>query len=195
MKIDKSFPNNQKGNITEASSPVIKNHTPNNLPIVLINAIQKIYLPTGLKITQPASREPESAEYSACRLELNGHQILFRTAKTTPTKIGQFVTIWKRVKGKTAPLNVNDNIEFAIIHVADKRNHGQFIFDQNALIKHGILSVGSKLGKMAFRVYPPWVKPLAKNAIKSQQWQIEYFLRISEDGSADANRARELFKL
>lgn len=195
MKTEKSFSSPQKNDNADDASSIIKSHASNNLPIQLVNAIQKIYLPAKLKITQEASREAESAEYSACNLELNGHRVLFRTGKITPTKIGQFVTIWKRVKGKTAPFDASDKIGFAIINVSDGRNHGQFIFDQTTLIKRGILSVGDKTGKMAFRLYPPWVTPVAKDAIKSQQWQLQCFCPILKDGSADAKRIRELFKL
>ena len=40
--------------------------------------------------------ENESTAYSACTFEINKLSILYREAKITPTKIGQFVTIWKR---------------------------------------------------------------------------------------------------
>ena len=44
--------------------------------------------------------EKESSEYCAHRFEINNKKILFRQAKITPTKIGQFVTLWKRNKTK-----------------------------------------------------------------------------------------------
>lgn len=37
--------------------------------------------------------ELESKEYNACQLVINDKKALFRTAKTTPTKTGQFVTL------------------------------------------------------------------------------------------------------
>ena len=40
--------------------------------------------------------ELESQEYSACNFQLDRQDVKFRLAKITPTKIGQFVTIWKR---------------------------------------------------------------------------------------------------
>jgi hypothetical protein len=40
--------------------------------------------------------EKESSEYCAYRFEINTKKILFRQAKITPTKTGQFVTLWKR---------------------------------------------------------------------------------------------------
>jgi len=42
-------------------------------------------------------QEPESAEYCAYTFDLNNRRITFRLAKITPTKIGQFVTLWKRI--------------------------------------------------------------------------------------------------
>lgn len=54
-----------------------------------------------MKVTE-ARREVASSEYGACRLGLDDYTIVFRVAKTTPTKIGQFVTIWKRpIQGAT----------------------------------------------------------------------------------------------
>jgi hypothetical protein len=41
--------------------------------------------------------ERESLEYAACSFKLNSMSVKFRVAKITPTKIGQFVTLWKRV--------------------------------------------------------------------------------------------------
>ena len=59
----------------------------------LSSAIEQIYKPAGMRLTDEAWREEESAEYGACRFSLNGQVIVFRVAKTTPTKIGQFVTL------------------------------------------------------------------------------------------------------
>jgi hypothetical protein len=57
-----------------------------------LNDIQhRIYDLLGLQYSQ-AIPERESIEYGACDFELNGLSIKFRVAKTTPTKIGQFVT-------------------------------------------------------------------------------------------------------
>lgn len=41
--------------------------------------------------------EKESSEYGACKFKYSSMNITFRSAKTTPTKIGQFVTLWKRI--------------------------------------------------------------------------------------------------
>jgi hypothetical protein len=164
------------------------------LPRDLIDAIRLVYEPAGMRVTQTPSREAESAEYGACRLALNGQSVVFRIAKTTPTKIGQFVTLWKRVSGKTAPLDTTDDVAFVVVSVSDATHHGQFVFDRNTLITQGILSNAGKVGKMAFRLYAPWTKPIAKDAIKSQQWQVKYFLPISSHGTSDMAQVRKFFK-
>lgn len=58
------------------------------IPNDLIAAIQDVYTPAGMQLTDLAIREAESAEYGASRFGLDGHTIVFRVAKTTPTKIG-----------------------------------------------------------------------------------------------------------
>ncbi len=80
-----------------------------SLPRSLIFAIQNIYEPSGVKVTDSPLREAESSEYGACRLGLNYHNAVLREAKTTPTKIGQFVTIWKRqtADSEIAPLDIS----------------------------------------------------------------------------------------
>jgi len=38
----------------------------------------------------------KSVEYEACIFRLNDFFVRFGVSKITPTKIGQFVTLWKR---------------------------------------------------------------------------------------------------
>ena len=149
-----------------------------SLPDELTTAIRERYEPAGLVLTDRPRREAESAEYSACRFGLDGHQVAFRAARTTPTKIGQFVTIWKREApdAEIAPLDAADGVALVIVSVADTGHRGQFVFDRQALIEHGVFSVDGKGGKRALRVYPPWSKPTAKDAVRTQQWQLRYFL-------------------
>lgn len=152
-----------------------------NLPCELDFAIKNVYQSAGFKITKEPKREIESSEYEACRLGLNDYSIVFRVAKTTPNKIGQFVTLWKRPtpKSEIKPFDKDDNIDFVIINTSDTINSGQFIFNREILIAKNIMSSNNKGGKRAIRVYPPWAKPIAKEAIKTQQWQLKYFLYMS----------------
>lgn len=128
----------------------------------------------------------ESANYGACSFELNNKLIQYRVANITPTKIGQFVAIWKRnSEGITAPFDVSDFLDFMIISVRDSENFGQFIFPKSVLVSHGIISQNEKGGKRGIRVYAPWDKPENKQAIKTQAWQVNYFVEIRENSHLD----------
>ena len=168
-----------------------------HIPNELVAAIQDVYKPAGMQLTGLALREAESAEYSASRFGLDGHTIVFRVAKTTPTKIGQFVTIWKRPRsGSTiAPLDVDDGVAFVVVSVSDATHRGQFVFDHKILASKGIMAINGKGGKRAIRVYPPWVKPVAREAVRAQQWQLRYFLSLKQSGSADSVQVRRLFEV
>ena len=73
----------------------------------------------------------ESSEYGACTFELNGKRVQQRISKITPTKTGQFVTIWKRNKdGITEPFDTSDDFDFVII-TARNDNTSDNLFFQN----------------------------------------------------------------
>ena len=129
---------------------------------------------------------PESTNYGACSFELNNYKIQLRVANITPTKIGQFVAIWKRNnQGITTPFDVADSLDFLIISVRDSENFGQFIFPKSVLVSKGIVSKNGKGGKRGIRVYAPWDKPENKQAIKTQDWQVNYFVEIKENSQVD----------
>jgi hypothetical protein len=97
-------------------------------------------------------------------------------SKITPTKIGQFVTFWKRDKnGITASFDVSDDLDFAIISVRKETQWGLFIFTNKVLQEQGILSDVNRDGKRGFRVYPPWDVAENKQAKKTQEWQLRCF--------------------
>ncbi|MGV1964221.1 MepB family protein [Agrobacterium sp. 22-222-1] len=163
----------------------------------LNDAIRDVYEYAGMRVTYPVQSEAESAEYGACRFGLDGHAIAFRIAKTTPTKIGQFVTIWKRPTpdSEIAPLDITDGVQFVVVSVSDAAHRGQFIFNQKLLIAKGVMSRNGKGGKRAIRVYPPWSIPTAKDAIRTQQWQTQHFLPLAADGTAESpEQVRKLFQ-
>ncbi len=119
----------------------------------------------------------ESTEYGACTFNLGNHRIEYRVSKITPTKIGQFVTIWKRNnEGITAPFDISDDVDFIIINSREGDNVGQFIFPKYILVEKRILSQNGKDGKRGIRVYPPWDITTNKQAQKTQSWQLEYFV-------------------
>ena len=136
----------------------------------------------------------ESKEYGACTFELNGKKIEQRISKITPTKTGQFVTIWKRNKeGITEPFDISDDFDFIIITSKSGDNFGQFIFPKSVLADKGIITRNGKIGKRGIRVYPPWVIVTNKQAVKTQSWQTKYFLTIKNHNSTDLNLTKKLF--
>lgn len=107
---------------------------------------------------------------------MNDSLIIFREAKITPKKIGQFVSVWKRNElGITQPHDLSDNFEFFIIKCQSKNKIGQFVFPKAELARRCIVTTPQKDGKRGFRVYPPWDKAENKQAIKTQEWQLNYF--------------------
>lgn len=136
--------------------------------------------------------EKESNEYEACTFKLNGKLIIHRCAKITPTKIGQFVTIWKRNEnGQTEPFHNNDDFEFIIISARSGDLFGQFIFPKSILLQQGIISNDIQQGKRGIRVYPSWDLALNKQAKRTQLWQLEYFIEAT-DLIAHVHRTKQL---
>ncbi len=153
-----------------------------------------IFVRCNFKTTDPMP-ETESSEYGACEFKLNNYFIKFRTAKITPTKVGQFVVIWKRmVRSPIQPFDQSDKIDFVIVCVQDKNYFGQFIFPQSEMLKQNIFSKNNTGGKRAVRVYPPWVKTESAQAKKTQAWQREFFLDLSNVKKIDLKRAKKLLE-
>ena len=138
--------------------------------------------------------ERQSQEYFACSFKIKNKNILYRKAKITPMKTGQFVTIWKRsLNGTIEPFHLNDSIDFLIISVEKDNFSGQFIFPKKILAMHHIFSTEHKEGKRGIRVYPAWDQPASIQAEKTQRWQQEYFFYINNQSSAKP-RLKSLFE-
>lgn len=123
----------------------------------------------------------EANEYGGCEFWLEGLRYIQRTAKVTPKKTGQFVTLWKRNSiGVTSPLDIKDNFYYVVIICFQNKKIGRFLFPKNILAQKKILSssITEVEGKRGFRVYPNWDIPTSKQAIETQRWQLAYF---SED--------------
>jgi len=143
----------------------------------------------SLKVSE-ITPESESAAYNAFDLKLNSFKIKFRISKITPTKNGQFVTIYKRIEnGTIAPFEKTDDIDLVIISSKKEKNQGYFIFPKSELIKRGIFT-DKKEGKRAFRVYPSWDIANNNQAQKTQKWQLEYFIKT--DDEVDPDRIKKL---
>lgn len=164
----------------------------NSLHSDLKIAKELVYDNCEFELTDPKLNS-ESSEYGACSFRLNGKTIEHRVSKITPTKNGQFVTIWKRNKdGITEPFNISDKLDLIIITSKSGENFGQFIFPKTVLADKEIITINNKVGKLGIRVYPPWDIPTNKQAGKTQSWQIKYFLTIKNDNSTDLILAKKL---
>jgi hypothetical protein len=153
-----------------------------------------VYQPCGFNLTHFRLNR-ESAEYDACSFDLNGKHVQYRMSKITPSKTGQFVTIWKRNKDRqTEPFDVSDNTHFMVVTSMKGSRRGQFIFPAYVMIEKGIFSQNKKQGKRGIRVYPPWDKTENNQARKTQAWQIKYFLSLNAENSTTKALATELFE-
>ena len=175
--------------MTTKSTLTTINSFHNDLKIVK----ELIYDKCGFNLTDQKLNS-ESVEYGACSFKLNGKTIQYRVSKITPTKTGQFVTIWKRNKdGITKPFDISDDIDFIVISSRSSDKFGQFIFPKSILVDKGIISKNGKEGKRGIRVYPPWDITTNKQAEKTQNWQNKYFLMITNHNSSDLNLTKKLF--
>jgi len=155
--------------------------------------VKKIYANCALSISE-FKAEDESKEYAACRFKLNSLNIVCRSSKITPKKVGQFVTFWKRNEnGIIEPLEEMDQIDFYVINVTTKHNFGQFVFPKSILIKKGIISTNKKEGKRGFRIYPNWDEPQSNQAKKTQKWQLDYFFEVND--KTELEKAKKLYCL
>ncbi|SHM55009.1 hypothetical protein SAMN05444366_3458 [Flavobacterium saccharophilum] len=169
---------------------IVKNHWTNHksIPRDLLLAKELVYDCFDFDCSQP-QQESESIDYSAYRFYLNEKFICYREAKITPTKTGQFVTLWKRSRlGTIEPFNSTDLIDFVFVSVRKDDLFGQFIFPKAVLLEKGIFSTTVTEGKRAIRVYPPWDETNNKQAQKTQKWQLDYYFEITPEPDFDTFR-------
>lgn len=144
----------------------------------------------------PAVAEPDNGEYGAAVSDVGRASARFRVGKLTPTKVGLFVTVWRRLPGgSTAPFPAEDNIDLLVVAAREGPHFGQFVFPKAALVEQGIISVDGVGGKRGFRVYPPWSATDNPQARRSQKWQCVFFLELGDGAGVDLARARQLFQL
>nr|WP_315471791.1 MepB family protein [uncultured Rhodoferax sp.] len=162
----------------------------------LLAAQALAYAPCGYSFThlQP---EPESADYAACTLLLNGLRVQYRVAKITPTKVGQFVTFWKRLgRGSIQPFDVGDPVDLFVVSTRSGQQLGQFVFPKAVLADQGVVASGDlsghQAGKRALRVYPPWDTTTSRQAQRTQAWQLRYFVDMSQGQAVDLERVQAL---
>ncbi|MBA3723092.1 MAG: MepB family protein [Parachlamydiaceae bacterium] len=160
-------------------------------------AIQLIYEPCGL-VCSNNNKEEESEEYGASTFNLsfdsNLSRIKFRIGKITPTKIGQFVTFWKRnIDGIIIPHDFKDPFDFFVVNARKGDHFGQFVFPKEILLEEGIISNEGQGGKLGTRIYPPWDATESKQAKKTQAWQLMHFLEFSPNESVNISKVQKLF--
>ncbi len=161
----------------------------------LLATQELVYNPCKLKYSTPLPEE-QNAEYGAYTYNLGARFIRFRVAKITPTKIGQFVTLWERSEaGPIKPYDLSDPADFFVISTRQSNSFGQFVFPKAELCDRDIVSKQGEGGKRAMRVYPPWDNPTSRQAQKTQAWQLNYFLEIPQNESVDYDRVRKLYSL
>ncbi|MER6519888.1 MepB family protein [Streptomyces sp. NPDC060334] len=163
------------------------------VPEGLAAAKSLVFDPCGFDCPLPVAEE-ESADYEAYALSVNGRSVRFRAARTTPTKVGQFVTVWQRSEeGPIRPFDTGDGVDLFVIDSRDGADHGQFVFPWSVLRARDVVSRDGVGGKRGFRVYPPWAVPTSRQAERTRAWQLEHFLALPGDGSVDLDRARALY--
>lgn len=120
--------------------------------------------------------EKENSEYNSMQFNLDELLFKYREARITPTKLGMFVTFYKRNKSNiTIPYDITDTVDFLVIGIKNNSNFGCFIFTKKILLEKDIMSKNNIGGKRGFRVYPPFEKVTSTQAIKTQSWQVEYY--------------------
>ena len=165
------------------------------IKLSLNSAIEKVYNPCGFEFNT-LTIEKESVEYEACRFLLNDRIVIYRTAKITPKKVGQFVAIWKRnEKGVTTPFEFYDDFDFMIINCVSGSLSGQFIFPKSVLVENGVISSDFQEGKRGFRLYPSWDNTVNKQAFETQKWQEKYFLNLSEGINFNLSNAKSILNI
>ena len=160
---------------------------------VVKKAQDSLYVKCGLNC-ENFFPENESSEYYAHTFIMGGKKGLFRIAKKTPTKVGWFVTIWKRgTDGIIAPYDAYDAIDFVVVAVLDGNHIGEFIFPKSVLIQKNLFTSDGKEGKRAIRVYTPWDKTISAQAVRTAKWQGQFFVDLNPLSSESVLKIKRLY--
>ncbi|MBD3581151.1 MepB family protein [Flavobacterium selenitireducens] len=146
----------------------------------------EIWNPLGF-IFSDGQADVGSREYDGCVFALDSCRILYRKAKITPRKTGQFATLWKRNhENKTTPYHLDDDFDCCIIAVEQNEKFGIFVFPKQVLASHGIIGSGRKPGKRGFRLYSDFDITLSKQAQSTKSWMKDFFVDLANPDSAKA---------
>src|SRR5690625_3866573 len=161
----------------------------------VVNYVNKmIYEPNGL-IIKSVQEEKQNSKYGAGTFQLASRTVRFRVANISPTKVGQFVAFWEKdINNKNQPYLYEEAPDLLVITTFKNENEfGQFIFPKEILLEKDILRSTSTKGKMAIRVYPIWDSPSSKQAMKTQKWQLPYFIDMCNPNKSALEKIMELY--
>ena len=152
-----------------------------------------VYKPNNLMIKN-LKEEKQNAEYAGCLFHLNNKTIRFRKSKVTPNKIGQFVSFWEKDENmRNRAFSYEAAPDLLVITCIADNKLGQFIFPKEILLKEKILRTPSQTGKMAMRIYPVWDTTVSNQAKKSQTWQLQYFIDLSDINNLPIDKLLNLY--
>ena len=118
----------------------------------------------------------ENAEYGGVVVVLDGIPVRARVGKATTTKVGHFVTVWRRNEdGVPEPFRDDDGVSGLLVVVRGNGQVGVFSSPTAVLRERGIVSGRGSAGKRGFRLYAPWIQVSSAQARRTQEWQTQYF--------------------
>ncbi|WP_078552008.1 MepB family protein [Bacillus alkalicellulosilyticus] len=160
-----------------------------------LNYVNKmIYEAIGLTV-ESVQEENQNSKYGAGIFKISSKTVRFRVAKITPTKVGQFVVFWEKDESDKNQAYLYEQAPDLLVITTFKNENefGQFIFPKEVLLKQNILRSTSTKGKMAIRVYPNWDSPSSKQAMKTQKWQLPYFVDMCNPNKIPLGKIIELY--
>lgn len=157
-----------------------------------IDYISKLIHQISRSSLENITLEEQNKDYEGAFFLIDKHSFRSRKGKRTPKKQGYFVVFWEKdIFNKNKAYDYVRAPDKLIITIFDEDKRGQFVFPKELLAEKNILSTENKQGKMALRVYPDWVTSLNKTALKTQSWQLPYFINLSE--TCDSQLLEQLY--
>jgi hypothetical protein len=162
-----------------------------------LSYVNKMIYESNHLTVKSVQEEKQNSKYGAGTFQLSSKTVRFRVANITPTKVGQFVAFWEKDENnKNQPYLYEEAPDLLVITTFKNENEfGQFIFPKEVLLKQNILRSTSTKGKMAIRVYPSWDSPSSNQAMKTQKWQLPYFVDMCNPNKLPLEKVMELYSI
>ena len=139
-------------------------------------SLLKNYFPTAKLINE----EYQNQEYEGILFQDDQYSYRSRLAKKTEKKVGYFVVFWEKdPTNKNRAYSYEQAPDFTLVWVVDDQHLGYFRFPKQLLKEKKILRDSRQPGKMAIRVYPTWSTSLNPTAQRTQRWQLDYFVEVT----------------